>query len=65
MQTRSAQSFDLTAGEMEIGAQNSGKAGQLEYTVTIDAVDLAPPSNGVAYFDMGSLVVHVDAAVVP
>jgi len=57
--------IDFTADEMDIGAQKSGEAGQLEYTVTIDAVDLAPASGGVAYFDMGSLVVHVDVAVVP
>lgn len=57
--------IDFTTSEMAIGAQKSGKAGQLEYTLTIDAVDLVPWSDSTEYFDMGSLVVHVDVAVAP
>jgi hypothetical protein len=57
---------DFTAAEMEVGAQKVGIAGQLEYTVSIEVVTLEPIlGDGTPFFDMSTLVVRVDVAVVP
>jgi hypothetical protein len=55
--------IDFTADEMEVSAQKSSRAGQLEFTVTIEDVTLVSES-GATYFDMGSLAMKLDVAVV-
>lgn len=49
---------------MKIGAVKSAKAGGVEFTVTIEDVELSALPSG-TYFDMQTLAVRIDVATAP
>lgn len=53
-----------SATDMKIGAVKSAKAGGVEFTVTIEDVDLSSQPSG-TYFDMQTLAVKIDVDTAP
>lgn len=52
------------ASEMKVGAVKSATAGEIEFSVTIEDVDVLSDTSG-DYFDMSTLAVRIDVDIAP